>query len=335
MKLQTPTTLQAVAAILNSPFFGTATQPVTGFNEIHWVSEGDVTFVDVAKYYDKALNSAATIIIINKEVEVPAGKGIILHPEPFTAYNFLTEYFHPRRALNTVGTPKLGENVKIGQHVVFGENVEIADEVEIGHNSVIGSNVKIGKGSLIYPNVTICDDCLIGEEVCINSGTVIGGEGFYFKSRKDSKEKLLTKGRVIIENHVDIGANCTIDRGVSGDTIIGEWTKLDSLIQVGHDTVIGKRCIIAAQVGIAGVVKIEDDVILWGQVGVNKDLVIGKGAVVMGKTGVMSSLEGGKQYLGFIAQEHRQALRKEAAARQLPDLLGKLKEVFKKLGVEW
>ena len=319
MKLTKPSTLSTLAEIAGCVFSGDANQPVLGFNEIHMVAEGDVTFVDVEKYYAKALGSKATIVIINKAIDPPKGKGLLIHPEPFTAYNQLTEYFQPRTPLDTAATPRVGENVKIGRNVVFGEDVEIGDNTEIGHNTVIGSHVKIGKNTLIYANVTVSDYCIIGNEVCINPGTVIGGEGFYFKSRKESKEKLLTKGRVVIHDNVDIGANCTIDRGVSGDTVIGEWTKLDSLIQVGHDTVIGKRCIIAAQVGIAGVVTIEDDVILWGQAGVNKDLTIGKGAILLGKSGAMSSLEGGKKYLGMIAHDYRQALRVEAAMRKLPD----------------
>lgn len=332
MKLINTSTLAEVAALINSPFVGEKNHPILGFNEIHWVGEGDVTFVDVEKYYDKALSSAATTIIINKEVPAPKGKALIIHPEPFTAYNFLTEYFHPRKSLDTAGTPKMGKDVKIGRNVVFGENVSLADGVEIGHNSVLGSNISIGEKTLIHANVTIYDDCLIGSNVCINSGTVIGGEAFYFKSRKESKEKLLTKGRVIIDNHVDIGANCTIDRGVSGDTIIGEYTKLDNLIQIGHDTVIGKRCLIAAQVGIAGVVKIEDEVIIWGQAGVNKDLVVGKGAVILGKTGIMSSIEGGKKYLGFMGQDARHALKSEIAMRDLPNFMHKVAKLFEELG---
>ncbi len=319
MKLKEPSTLSQLAEILGCTFAGNLNQPVLGFNEIHMVENGDVTFVDVEKYFDKALNSKATIIIINKTITPPLGKGLLFHSEPFTAYNQLTEHFQPRYRMDHAGSPVLGVNVKTGRNVVFGTEVEIGENTEIGHNTVIGSEVKIGKNCLIYPNVTILDHSVIGDNVCINSGTVIGGEGFYFKSRKESKEKLLTKGRVVIHDNVDIGANCTIDRGISGDTIIGEWTKLDSLIQVGHDTVIGKRCVIAAQVGIAGVVTIEDDVILWGQVGVNKDLTIGKGAILLGKAGVMSSLEGGKKYLGMIAHEYRSVLKEEAALRRLPD----------------
>jgi UDP-3-O-[3-hydroxymyristoyl] glucosamine N-acyltransferase len=292
-------------------------------NEIHRVESGDITFVDIEKYYAKALASAATTVIINQRVDPPAGKGLLISEDPFRDYNRLTEYFQPRKPLDTSGNPVLGEDVRIGRNVVFGEDVVLEDGVEIGHNTVIGSHVRIGAGSLIHANVTIYDHCVIGKATCINAGTVIGGEAFYFKSRPLGRDKMLTKGRVVIGDYVDIGANCTIDRGVSGDTTIGDWTKLDNLVMIGHDTVIGKKCLIAAQVGVAGVVTIEDEVILWGQVGVNKDLTIGKGAELLGKTGVMSSLEGGKKYLGMVAVEARQKLREIAALRQLPDLLRK------------
>ncbi len=323
MKLARPITLSEAAKILNCTYIGNENHLIYGINEIHKVESGDLTFVDVEKYYQKALNSLATTILINKDTTPPEGKGLLVCDEPFTAFNQLTSYFFPTLPLNTSAKPHLGEQVKVGQGVVFGQEVVIGNGTEIGHNVVIGSHVSIGANCKIHSNTTIYDRVVIGNEVCINSGTVIGSEAFYFKTRADSKEKMLTKGRVVIEDHVDIGANCTIDRGVTSDTVIGEWSKLDNLIQVGHETVIGKRCIIAAQVGIAGVTTIEDDVILWGQVGITKDVTVGKKAILLAKTGVMSSLEGGKTYLGMIATPAKQKLREIAALRKLPDLLKK------------
>ena len=326
MKFPKTLTLQELSTLLDCPFKGAPDHPILGINEIHRVKEGDLTFVDVEKYYHKALTCAATTILINKEVDVPLGKGILISDDPFRDFNRLTEHFQPSISLAYSSKQGFGDGVQIGQNVVWGKDVSIGEGTQIGHNVVMGSHVQIGKNCRIHPNVSIYGHSIIGDEVCINSGSVIGGEAFYFKSRAESKEKMLSKGRVIIENHVDIGANCTIDRGVTADTVIGEYTKLDNLIQVGHDTVIGKRCLIASQVGIAGVVTIEDDVILWGQVGVTKDLTIGKGAVLMGKTGVMSSLEGGKTYLGMIAEPIRQKLREVAAIKRLPDLLRRMED---------
>jgi len=323
MKLSVPVTLSDAAQILNCTYLGDANQLIYGINEIHKVDWGDLTFVDVQKYYNKALNSAATVILINQSVAPPEGKGLLISEDPFRDFNRLTEYFQPTTTLDTAGTPFLGKNVKVGQHVVFGEGVEIGEGTEIGHNVVLGSHVKIGKNCRVHANVTLYDRVIIGDEVCINAGTVIGSEAFYFKSREESKEKMLTKGRVVIANYVDIGANCTIDRGVTGDTYIGEWTKLDNLIQIGHDTVIGKRCIIASQVGIAGVVTVEDDVVIWGQVGITKDVTIGKKVVILAKSGVISSLETGKTYYGFLAVPHFQKMREIASLKKLPDLLKK------------
>ena len=321
MKLNQSLQLTEAAEILGCRYIGDPNHLISGLNEIHCVEPGDLTFVDVKKYYNKALGSAATTILINQEVSPPAGKALIISDDPFRDYNRLTETLNPRVPLDVYGKPVLGEGVKMGQNIQVGNAVTIGDHTEIGHQVVIGSHVKIGKRCQIHPHVTIYDHTVIGDDVCINAGTVIGGEAFYFKSRPDRKDKMLSKGRVVIKDHVDIGANCTIDRGVSGDTIIGEWTKLDNLIQIGHDTQIGKRCIIASQVGIGGVTRIEDDVTLWGQVGITKDVVIGKGATLLAKTGVMSSLEGGKTYLGMIAAPHRQKLREISAARRLPELL--------------
>ncbi|MDW8302051.1 MAG: UDP-3-O-(3-hydroxymyristoyl)glucosamine N-acyltransferase [Bacteroidia bacterium] len=322
MKLSKSITVKELAALLKTHYIGNPDQEILGFNEIHKVEPGDVTFVDVEKYYSKALNSAATTIIINKAVECPEGKSLILSDDPFRDYNFCTEYFQPRLPMAKQGMSfKQGQNVRLSTNVVIGEGTYIGDNTEIGANVVIGNHVKIGANCVIYPNVVIYDYTEIGNFVTINAGTVIGGEAFYFKRRPDRFDKMLSKGNVVIEDYVEIGCNCTIDRGVSGTTRIGAHTIMDNLIQIGHDTVIGKRCLIAAQVGIAGVVEIEDDVIIWGQVGINKDLKIGKKAVLLGKTGVMSSLEGNKTYLGMIAQDAKQTLREVAAAKKLPEMV--------------
>jgi UDP-3-O-[3-hydroxymyristoyl] glucosamine N-acyltransferase len=321
MILNPPIRLREAAALLDCPFEGNPEMMILGINEIHRVGPGDLSFVDVEKYYAKAFASAASVLLIDRQVEKPEDKGLIVSENPFRDFNRLLEYAQPRLPLDTQGAPALGPGVRLGQQVSFGHDVHVGEGSEIGSQVCIGSGVRIGKHCRIYPRVTILDHCVLGDHVTVNAGTVIGSEAFYFKSRPWGREKLLSKGRVVIGNHVDIGANCTLDRGATHDTVIGDWTKLDNLVQVGHDTVIGERCLIAAQVGIAGVVRIEDGVVLWGQVGVNKDLTIGKGAVLYGKTGVMSSLEGGKTYLGMVATEARQKLRELAALKRLPDLL--------------
>lgn len=328
MKFHTPIRLADAAAFLGCRYVGDADHLIYGLNEIHRVEAGDLCFVDFHKYYDKALHSAATTVLIDQEVLPPAGKGLLISADPFNDYNKLGQHFQPRRTGDTAVDHDFGPDVKIGRNVVTGENVTLGKGVEIGHNCVIGSDVTIGDGTILHANVTIYDHTVIGRDCCINAGAVIGSEAFYYKKRPYGRDKMLSVGRVVLGDHVDIGANCTIDRGVSHDTIIGDYTKLDNLVQVGHDTVIGKRCVIAAQVGIAGVVEIGDDVNLWGQVGVSQDLVIGNGATLMGKSGVMSSLEGGKAYGGMVADDFRAFLRKEAILKRLVEVMPRLEQLL-------
>jgi UDP-3-O-[3-hydroxymyristoyl] glucosamine N-acyltransferase len=171
---------------------------------------------------------------------------------------------------------------------------------------VLGNHVTVGKQSFIYPNVVIMDHCTIGDNVIIQAGSIIGSDAFYYNKKTNRNvhyKKMTSCGRVLIENDVEVGANCTIDRGVSGDTVIGAGTKLDNMVHIGHDTIVGKNCLFAAQVAIAGATTIEDGVILWGQVGVNKTLTIGKGAEVYAQSGVGSTLEAGKKYFGSPVED--------------------------------
>jgi UDP-3-O-[3-hydroxymyristoyl] glucosamine N-acyltransferase len=321
MKITTPQTLASIAQIMGIRYIGPPDLPVTGINEIHRVEHGDITFVDVAKYFKKALSSAASVVVINQEIEAPEGKGLLISEDPFSTYNAIGEHFRPKIELDVVGEPKVGKNVRIGRNVVFGEGVVIGDDVSIGHNCVIGSFVTIGSGTEIFANVTIYDYCELGKEVCLQSGAIIGGEAFYYKKRPDGRDKMLSKGITVLEDYVHIGANATIDRGVSAETRIGYQTKIDNLVQIGHDTIIGKRCVLAAHVGIAGACTIGDDVIIWGQVGMTSGVTIGSNTTLMAKTGVISSLEGGKVYIGIVAKELKKGWRELAALDKLPDLL--------------
>jgi UDP-3-O-[3-hydroxymyristoyl] glucosamine N-acyltransferase len=189
----------------------------------------------------------------------------------------------------------------------------------------IGHNVVIGENCLIHPNVTIYDDTIIGNNVTIHAGSVLGASAFYYKKRPEGYDQLISGGRVVIKDRVDIGALCTIDRGVSGDTTIGEGSKLDNQIQIGHDTVIGKNCLIASQTGIAGCVVIEDHVTIWGQVGSTSGITIGESAVILAQSGISKSLEGHKTYFGYPAEESRKKLKELAAIKRIPEILQRLK----------
>jgi UDP-3-O-[3-hydroxymyristoyl] glucosamine N-acyltransferase len=194
-------------------------------------------------------------------------------------------------------------------------------------NCFIGNEVEIGSGCIIYPNVTILDHCVIGNNVIIQAGTVIGSDAFYYNKKTDREvhyKKMNSCGRVVIQDDVEVGANCTIDRGVSGDTLIGRGSKIDNLVHIGHDTEIGKNCLFAGQVGIAGATRIEDNVILWGQVGVSKTLTIGRNAIVYAQSGVKDSIEGGKVYFGSPVEDAREKMKEFVWIKRIPQLWEKV-----------
>lgn len=309
MKFNKTYTLKQIAEIINSKYIGTDDFPVHGMNEIHVVEPGDIVFVDHPKYYDKALQSAATIVLINKEVDCPEGKALLISDDPFRDFNVLTKHFRPFQF----------SNVSISDSAIIGEGTLIQPNCFVGHN------VQIGKNCLIHSNVSIYDNTVIGDNVIIHAGTILGADAFYYKKRPDGFDQLLSGGRVVIENNVGIGALCTIDKGVTGDTTIGEGTKIDNQVHVGHDTVIGKKCLIASQTGIAGCVIIEDEVTLWGQVGTTSGITIGAKAVIMGQTGVTKSVEGGKSYFGTPIEESREKLKQLANIKRIPEIIEKLK----------
>ncbi|GAA4271739.1 UDP-3-O-(3-hydroxymyristoyl)glucosamine N-acyltransferase [Aquimarina gracilis] len=310
MKFPQAHTLQQIATIISSEYVGDPDFPVLGMNEIHVVTPGDIVFVDHPKYYDKALNSAATVVLINKNVDCPEGKALLISDDPFRDFNKLTDYFRPFQKASAIVSP----TAKIGKETVVQPGV------------FIGNNVVIGDNCLIHANVSVYDNTIIGNNVTIHSGTVLGGDAFYYKNRPEGFDKLISGGRVVIEDNVDLGALCTIDKGVTGDTIIKEGTKIDNQVHIGHDTVIGKKCLIASQVGIAGCVVVEDEVTMWGQVGVTSAITIGAKAVISAQSGVSKSLDANKSYFGTPADDFRKKYKEIAAIRQIPDLIEKLKK---------
>ncbi|MDX1470523.1 MAG: UDP-3-O-(3-hydroxymyristoyl)glucosamine N-acyltransferase, partial [Flavobacteriaceae bacterium] len=194
-------------------------------------------------------------------------------------------------------------------------------------NCFIGNNVIIGKDCIIHSNVSIYDNTLIGNNVTIHSGSVLGASAFYYKRRPEGYDQLLSGGRVVIKDNVDIGALCTIDRGVTADTIIGEGSKLDNQIQVGHDTIIGKNCLIASQTGIAGCVVIEDNVTIWGQVGIASGITIKEKTVIAAQSGVNKTLEGNRSYFGSPVAESRVKMREMNMLKQIPELIEDIKAI--------
>jgi UDP-3-O-[3-hydroxymyristoyl] glucosamine N-acyltransferase len=314
MKFPSPVPVKWIAEFLDAELIGNAEANATGINEIHKVEEGDIVFVDHPKYYHKCLQSPATFIIINSVVECPAGKALLVVNEPFDAYLKMVRHFRPFE-------PATG---MISDTAVIGKGTFIYPGVFIGHHVVVGDHC------IIYPGVSILDHCIVGSNVVIQAGTVVGSDAFYYNTRKNREvwyRRMESCGRVLIGDNVEIGAGCTIDRGVTHDTIIGRGTKMDNLIHIGHDTVVGKNCLFAAQVGIAGAVIIEDGVVLWGQVGVSKTLTIGENAVVYAQSGVAGSLEGGKMYFGSPADDATVKKRELVWIKRLPEMWEKLKKM--------
>ena len=311
MQFPSPVSLQWIAEFINAKLVGNSNEPATGINEIHKVEKGDLVFVDHPKYYDKCLNSSASFIIINKETTVPEGKALLIVENPFEAYCKIVNHFRPFEPCTKM----------ISDSAIIGEGTFIYP------GAFIGNHVRIGKNCIIHPNTSIMDYCIVGDNVIIQAATVIGSDAFYYNTKKDRElwyKRMPSCGRVIIEDNVEIGAGCTIDRGVSHDSIIGKGTKLDNMVHIGHDTVIGKNCLLAGQVGIAGVVTLEDGVTLWGQVGVSKTLTIGANAVIYAQSGVHQDTKGGKVYFGSPIEDAKEKMKELVWIKRIPQLWEKV-----------
>lgn len=299
MTFNKPQTLGDIAQLTGARMVGDADFAVYGTNEIHRVKNGEIVFVNHPKYYDAALNSPATVILIDKEVDCPAGKALLISDDPFRDFNLINTHF-----------------TKISNFQEELHDIEVGEGTRIHPSAVLGNEIRIGKNCIIYPNVVIGDRTVIGDNVIIQANTVLGGDAFYYRKLNSNYDRLISVGNVVIEDRVEIGNNCSIDRGVTDSTIIGEGSVLDNQIQIGHDTVIGKRVLIASQTGIAGCCIIEDDVTVWGQVGMASGVRVASGTVLLAKSGVNRDLPKGT-YFGPLAEEFRQYLRKEVKIKNL------------------
>ncbi len=314
MKFSSPVSLQWLSTLIGAELLGNTSGEATGINEIHRVEGGDLCFVDHPKYYNKCLNSEATFIIINtKEVLVPQGKCLLVLADPFEAYLKIVNHFRPF----------------IPQTKLISDASEIGEGTVIMPNVFIGDHVRIGNNCIIHPNVSLLAYTEIGNNVVIQAGTVIGSDGFYYNTKKNRDvwyNKMLSCGNVVVEDYAEIGAGCTIDRGVTADTRIGAGTKMDNMVHIGHDVVVGKNCLFAAQVAIAGGTVLKDGVTLWGQVGVSKTLTINKNVTVLAQSGVGQDLQEGKIYWGSPADDASIKKRELVWVRRIPELWKKIME---------
>jgi len=309
MKLSKSYSLKEISELINCRFIGDPNHQIMGINEIHSVVKGDLVFVDHPKYYQKAVNSNATTILVDKEIDCPPNKALIISSQPFNDYNYLTLHFCP-----------LNKHEK-----TLGKNCSIDTTAHIYPNVFIGNNVTIGKNTTIHTGVCIYDNCIIEDNVIIGPNTIIGHYAFYYKKAENKYNRMHSCGNVLIEKNVEIGALCTIDAGVSSVTKIGKGTKLDNQVHIGHDTTVGENCLMAANVGIAGCVTIKDNVTIWGQVGCASNVIIEENVIVGAQSGISKDLKAGKTYFGSPCSEIRLKYKEMAAIKKLPELIEKLK----------
>ena len=311
MRFPQPIPVRDIARQTGAEIIGNAEGVVTGMNEIHNVAEGDIVFVDHEKYYSFVLGSAASFIFINKKLDAPPDKVLLYVADPYRAYNDLAISQRPQQH----STASIAATAQIGEGTV------------IYPNAFVGEYVTIGRNCIIYPNVTIYAHSVIGDNVIIHGNSTIGADAFYYKGRGTHYDKMHTVGRAVIHDDVEIGSGCTIDAGVSADTVVGRGTKLDSQVHIGHDATIGMHCILCAQVGIAGNVRLGNHVTLYGKAALSKNISVGDRAVLLGSSASAKSLEGGKTYLGTPAEEVHRASRQFAIIKMLPDMWEKLRKL--------
>src|SRR4029078_2264629 len=256
--------------------------------------------------------------------------------KPHEALLSLLPSFYPavvrERAIHPTVTlgrcARLGKNVSLDEHVTVGAGVTIGDGVWIGAHAVIGDGVTIGAESRVFPNVTVYSGTEIGERVRVHGGAVVGSDGFGYISRPGEHALIPHVGRCIVGDDVDIGANTTIDRGSIDNTVIGAGTKIDNLVQIGHNVRVGKLCLIIAQAGGAGSGRSEDGCVIAGQVGISGHHTVGKGATLAAQAGVFSDIPAGETWSGYPARPHKEALRAQAALFKLPNLLRRIERLL-------
>lgn len=322
-------TLETLAEHLNAAYVGDKNLSVFGLNTPESASEQEMVFVLDKKHLPAALASKSPIILHADTLDFESNKARLRVPHVRRAVNQVLELFHPAKPTPSgvhptaiVGdTCVIAETVSLGPYVVLGQGVSIGENTCIHPHVVIGNEVSIGANCLIYPHVTLYEGVSLGDGVIVHSGTRIGSDGYGFYFDQGQHHKIPQVGRVRIGNHVEIGANVTIDRGALGDTLIEEGTKIDNLVQIGHNVKVGKHGLLVSQVGISGSTELGEYVTLAGQVGVAGHLKIGSGVIAAGKSGITKDIPAGLKVAGFPAQDAKKELRVQVALRRLPELL--------------
>lgn len=331
-------TLGELSELLGGELVGEPDIIINGIAGLEEAVPGQISFLANMKYKHKAEESQASAVLVARDSE-DLGKPVIKVDDPRDSYGRLLRIFFPEkeRKPGIHSTAIIGENVKIGAGVHIGAHVVVEDGAEIGNGCIIhpgvfiGEDVKIGQVTTIYPNAVLHHRTVVGQRVIIHAGAVLGSDGFGFSTTQGQHTKIPQVGHVVIEDDVEIGACVAIDRATTGITRIGRGTKMDNLIQIGHNVTVGENCLIVSQVGIAGSTEVGDRVILGGQAGIAGHITIGDDSVVMAKTGVIGNLPAGSQVFGTPARPHKEKMRLEASLSRLPDLIKTVRQLEKKI----
>lgn len=333
-------TLQELAERIGGQLEGDASIVISGAAPIDTAQPGQITFLANPRYRDRLKESRASAVVVDKKTTLETGHALIRVEDPYYGFLQIFLLFNPRKELLSPGIhpsaiihpeAQIGKDVAIGAHVVISKNCRIGDRTKIFPGCVLLDNVQIGDDCTLYPLVSIREDCQIGNRVIIHNGTVIGSDGFGFAPHQGVYHKIPQVGRVVIEDDVEIGANCTIDRATMGETVIHKGAKLDNLIHIAHNVEVGEWTVMAAQVGISGSTKIGHHVMLGGQVGTVGHIRIGDYAQVGAQSGVSKSVPDKEVVFGYPARPIMRTKRIEAAINQLPELVKRIRELEKKL----
>ncbi len=336
--------LREIARALHADVEGDENVEIRSVAKIEEAAEADITFLANPKYGKFLASTRAAAVIVGRDVQFTGadrarpGPALVKVDDPYTSFLKTLVMFNPVRDAVPPGihpsavidpSASLENGVRVGAHAVIGARCTVGAGTSIAAGTVLGEDVTVGEGTLLYPNVTVREGCRIGSRVIIHSGTVVGSDGFGFAPKPDGTfEKIPQVGIVVVEDDVEIGANCTLDRATMGETVVKKGAKLDNLIQVAHNVVIGENTVIAAQTGISGSTKIGKNVMIAGQVGITGHLEIADRTKLGAQSGIHRSItEPGGSYFGYPASPQRDALRIAAAMSQLPDLLATVREL--------
>jgi UDP-3-O-[3-hydroxymyristoyl] glucosamine N-acyltransferase len=334
-------TAREISELVGGELVGDGDAVVTRLRSILSAGQGDVTFLARATYAARARASQASVILVGRDWKEPLKQTLIRVDNPSAAFQRLTEatapppvQFAPGIHPTAVIAPdaKLGRDVSVQPYAVIEPGAEIGDGTVVGAYTYIGHDVKIGAQCLFYPHVVIRDRCLVGNRVILHPGVVIGADGFGYDSGPQGHKKIPQLGIVEIGDDVEMGANSTVDRARFDRTSIGQGTKIDNLVQIGHNCVVGRHCIICSQVGVSGSCVIGDGVILAGQVGLADHLNIGDGAIALAKSGLHQDVPPKGKVFGAVARPASEEMKLEACKARLPELFARVKQIEKQMG---